>query len=94
MHPELLDWLASEFMKPRIRGRGAHQWDVKHLLRTIVMSTTYRQSSLSTPDLDKRDPENRLLARQSRFRIDAESVHDTALDISGLLVRQFGGASV
>ena len=94
VHPELLDWLASEFMRPEYQAAGAHPWDVKHLLRTIVMSATYRQSSLSTPELDKRDPENRLLARQSRFRIDAESVRDTALEISGLLVRQFGGESV
>jgi hypothetical protein len=94
VHPDLLDWLASEFMKPEFQAAGAHQWDVKHLLRTIVMSSTYRQSSLSTPQLDERDPDNRLLARQGRFRIGAESVHDTALEISGLLVRQFGGESV
>jgi hypothetical protein len=94
VHPELLDWLASEFMTPEYRAGGTHEWDVKHLLRTIVTSATYRQSSVSTPELDKRDPDNRLLARQSRFRIEAESVRDTALEISGLLVRQFGGASV
>ncbi|MGD0500504.1 MAG: PSD1 and planctomycete cytochrome C domain-containing protein [Bryobacteraceae bacterium] len=94
VHPELLDWLASEFMKPEYQAAGAHQWDVKHLLRVIVTSYTYRQSSLSTPELDKRDPEDRLLARQSPLRIDAESVHDTVLEISGLLVRQFGGESV
>ena len=94
VHPELLDWLASEFMKPEYNAAGTHPWDVKHLLRTIVTSATYRQSSLSNPDLDKRDPDNRLLARQSRFRIGAESVRDTALEISGLLVKQFGGESV
>ncbi len=94
LHPELLDWLASEFMKPEYQAAGAHQWDVKHLLRTIVTSATYKQSSLSNPDLDKRDPDNRLLARQSRFRIGAESVRDTALEISGLLAKQFGGESV
>ena len=94
IHPELLDWLAAEFMKPEYQAAGAHQWDVKHLLRTIVTSATYRQSSLSNPDLDKRDPDNRLLARQSRFRIGAESVRDTALEVSGLLVKQFGGVSV
>jgi hypothetical protein len=93
-HPELLDWLASEFMKPEYRAEGTHPWDVKHLLRTIVTSATYKQASVSTPELDKRDPDNRLVARQSRFRIEAESVRDTALEISGLLVRQFGGASV
>ena len=94
VHPELLDWLASEFMKPEYQAAGAHQWDVKHLLRIIVTSATYKQSSLSTPELDKRDPDNRLLARQSRFRIGAESVRDTALETSGLLVKQFGGESV
>ncbi|HVV44868.1 MAG TPA: DUF1553 domain-containing protein, partial [Bryobacteraceae bacterium] len=94
VHPELLDWLASEFMKPQYRAEGAHAWDVKHLLRTIVTSQTYKQSSVSTPELDKRDPDNRLVARQGRFRIEAESVRDTALEISGLLVKQFGGASV
>ncbi len=55
-------------------------------MRTIVMSHTYRQSSLSTPKMDERDPDNRLLARQSRFRVDAEVVHDIALEVSGLLV--------
>ena len=69
-HPELLDWLAAEFMEG---------WDVKHLVRTIVTSHTYRQSSLSTPALEQKDPDNRLLARQSRFRVDAEVVHDIAL---------------
>ncbi len=93
VHPELLDWLAAEFMKPEYQAAGTHAWDVKHLLRTIVTSATYKQSSLSNPDLDKRDPDNRLLSRQSRFRIGAESVRDTALEVSGLLVRQFGGAS-
>lgn len=92
-HPELLDWLSSEFMKPEYQAVGAHPWDVKHLLRTMVTSATYKQSSLATPELDKRDPDNRLLARQSRFRMGAESVRDTALEISGLLVRQFGGAT-
>ena len=84
-HPELLDWLASEFV-----GSG---WDVKHMIRTIVTSATYRQSSMSTPQLEERDPDNRLLARQSRFRVDAEMVRDAALEISGLLVEQFGGPS-
>lgn len=94
VHPELLDWLAAEFMKPGYQAAGTHPWDVKHLLRTIVTSATYKQSSVSDPELDKRDPDNRLLARQSRFRIGAESVRDTALEISGLLVKQFGGESV
>ena len=60
-------------------------WDVKHLVRTIVTSQTYRQASTATPELLERDPDNRLLARQSRFRVDAEIVHDVALSVSGLL---------
>ncbi len=84
-HLELLDWLAADFMET---------WDVKHLIRTIVTSHTYRQTSLVSPDLQERDPENRLLARQSRFRMDAEIVHDIALSASGLLVEKFGGPSV
>jgi hypothetical protein len=67
---------------------------VKHIIRTIVTSRTYRQSSLSSPGLNERDPDNRLLARQSRFRVDAEMVHDIALELSGLLVKNFGGPSV
>ncbi len=84
-HPELLDWLASEFMQA---------WDVKHVIRLIVTSETYKQSSLTTPQLEERDPGNRLLARQSRFRVDAEIVHDIALSVSGLLAERFGGPSV
>jgi hypothetical protein len=83
-HPELLDWLAAEF---------AARWDVRQTIRTIVLSHTYRQSSRSTPQLDERDPDNRLLARQSRFRVDAEIVRDIALAASGLLVEKFGGPS-
>ncbi len=92
-HPELLDWLAAEFVQPQYQAAGAHAWDLKHLIRTIVTSQTYRQSSLSTPQLDERDPDNRLLARQSRFRVDAEVVRDIALSVSGLLVENFGGPS-
>ena len=83
-HLELLDWLAAEFKQ---------DWDVKHIIRTIVTSQTYRQSSASNPQLDERDPENRLLAHQSRFRVDAEVVHDTTLAIAGLLTEEFGGPS-
>ncbi|MEO7144026.1 MAG: DUF1553 domain-containing protein, partial [Bryobacteraceae bacterium] len=93
-HPGLLDWLAAEFVHPSWDAAGAHDWDVKHIIRTIVLSQTYRQSSQSTPALDDRDPGNRLLARQSRFRVDAEVVHDIALEVSGLLVEKFGGPSV
>jgi hypothetical protein len=91
-HPELLDWLASEFMRPT--ATATRSWNVKHLIRTIVTSQTYRQSSITSPALAERDPDNRLLARQSRFRVEAETVHDIALSISGLLVERFGGPSV
>lgn len=83
-HPELLDWLASEFMDSG--------WDVKHVVRSIVLSETYRQSS-DRPDLRERDPYNLLLARQSRYRLDAETVRDNALAVSGLLVERIGGPS-
>ena len=93
-HPELLDWLASEFMKPEWNADRTHAWDYRHLVRTILLSDTYRQSSTATKELESRDPDNRLLARQSRFRIDAESVRDTALAVSGLLQEGFGGPSI
>jgi len=85
-HPELLDWLAVEFMDSG--------WDVRHLLKTIVTSATYRQSSRVTPELLQRDPENRLLARASRTRLPAETVRDQALAVAGLLTNQIGGPSV
>jgi hypothetical protein len=85
-HPELLDWLACEFM--------ASGWNVKHLMRLIVTSATYRQSSQATDELLTHDPENRLLARGPRFRLPAEMVRDNALVISGLLSPQIGGPSV
>ena len=84
--PQLLDWLACEFMESG--------WNVKHLVRIIVSSQTYRQSSVATAELLARDPENRLMARQGRFRMDAELVRDNALSISGLLVPKIGGPSV
>ncbi|MDQ3649527.1 MAG: DUF1553 domain-containing protein [Acidobacteriota bacterium] len=93
-HLELLDWLASELITPTWQAEGGHGWNIKHLIRTIVTSHTYRQSSLSNPQLDERDPDNRLLARQSRFRVDAEIVRDVSLAVSGLLVEKFGGPSV
>ena len=86
VHPELLDWLAVEFMESG--------WDVKHMVRTIVMSRAYRQSSEASPELLKLDPENRLVARQTRQRFEAELVRDNALQISGLLVPVIGGPSV
>ena len=90
-HPELLDWLAAEFMEPSLDG-AAHSWDVRHLIRTIVLSHTYRQAALSPPD--ERDPDNRLLSRQNRIRVDAEIVRDIALSLSGLLVERLGGPSI
>jgi hypothetical protein len=85
-HPELLDRLAIEFQE------GG--WDVRRLVRTIVTSRTYRQSSAASSDLLASDPDNRLLARQGRWRLPAESVRDTALFTSGLLVERLGGESV
>jgi hypothetical protein len=85
-HPELLDWLAVEFMDSG--------WDVKQMLRLMVMSRTYRQSSAASRAVRERDPGNVWLARQGRFRIDAELVRDNALAISGLLNRKVGGPSV
>jgi mono/diheme cytochrome c family protein len=85
-HPELLDWLAVEFQ--------SNGWDTKALLKTVVMSATYRQSSGITPQLLQRDPDNRLLARGPRFRLPAEMIRDQALFVSGLLVEQLGGPSV
>ncbi|MFN0109757.1 MAG: PSD1 and planctomycete cytochrome C domain-containing protein [Blastocatellia bacterium] len=93
-HPELLDWLASEFSHPTFKSEIAHDWDVKHIIRLIVTSHTYRQSSLPTANPQSDDPDNRLLARQNRFRVDAEIVRDIALSASGLLVEKFGGASI
>ena len=85
-HPELLDWLARDFIESG--------WDVKALLRTIVTSATYRQSSKVRPDLLQRDPENLLLARAPRQRLAAESIRDQALAIAGLLSAESGGPSV
>jgi hypothetical protein len=85
-HPQLLDWLAVEFM----RGN----WDVKAIQRTMMTSATYRQSSRATPELLARDPDNRLLARGPRVRLPAEMVRDQALYAAGLLVEKIGGPSV
>ena len=85
-HPDLLDWLAVEFV--------ASDWDVKALLKRMVMSATYRQSSFVSKDLLAADPQNRLLARGPRFRLPAEFVRDNALAVSGLLVPYVGGPSV
>lgn len=85
-HPELLDWLAVVF-----RESG---WDTKALVRLMVTSATYRQSSVTTPDLVHRDPENLLLARGPRFRLDAEQLRDNALFVSGLMSSKMGGRGV
>jgi hypothetical protein len=85
-HPELLDWLAIRFIKSG--------WDVKGLLRLIVTSATYRQTSAASGALLERDPENRLLVRGPRFRLSAEAVRDQALAVSGLLIPHLGGPSV
>jgi len=91
LHPELLDWLAVEFMSPT---SGAKPWSWKGLCKTIVMSATYRQSSRVTEELAQRDRYNRLLARGARFRLDAETLRDNALAASGLLSRKMYGPSV
>ncbi|MBL8291137.1 MAG: PSD1 domain-containing protein [Bryobacterales bacterium] len=85
-HPELLDWLASTF-----RAKG---WNVKELHRLIVTSATYRQSSHAQPELAGHDPSNQWLARQTRFRLPAELIRDSALGVSGLLANKVGGESI
>jgi hypothetical protein len=85
-HPELLDWLASEFMRTG--------WDIKAMQKLIVMSATYRQSGKVTPESFHHDPYNRLLARGPRHRLYAEMIRDNALAISGLLNRKLGGPSI
>ncbi len=85
-HPQLLDWLASDFRD--------HGWGIKRLIREIVLSATYRQSSHGRPELDTKDPANVLLARQSSVRLPAESIRDEALAVSGLLDPAIGGKSV
>jgi hypothetical protein len=85
-HPELLDWLALEL--PR------QGWSIKRMHKLIIMSATYQQSSRATPELLAKDPENRLLARGPRVRLDAEVIRDSALRNSGLLSERVGGPSV
>jgi hypothetical protein len=86
VHPELLDWLAAEFMD--------NGWSRKQLIRTIVTSAVYRQSSQVSPALFQRDPLNTLLARQSRLRLPAELLRDSALAVGGLLSPKIGGPSI
>jgi hypothetical protein len=83
---ELLDWLAVEFMDSG--------WDMRHMIRLMVLSSAYRQSSLARPEVEAIDPDNRLVARQSRFRLQAEEIRDNALAVSGLLVKKLGGEIV
>jgi hypothetical protein len=85
-HPELLDWLASDFVD--------NGWSLKSIIRRIATSATYRQSSHSRKELEQSDPENRLLARQNRVRLPAELIRDSALAASGLLNLAIGGPSV
>ncbi len=85
-HPELIDWLATEFLSKK--------WSLKELHRLIVTSKTYRQSSANRPDLIEKDPQNYLLARQTRLRLDAEVVRDVSLASSGLLSSKIGGPPV
>lgn len=85
-HPELLDWLATELVRLK--------WDMKAFVKLLVTSSAYRQSSRVTPELDQRDPENRLLARGPRFRLSAETVRDQALFVSGLLSPKMHGPPV
>ena len=85
-HPALLDWLAVDFAE--------HGWDIQRCIKQIVMSHTYQQTSRVTPELLERDPENRLLARGPRFRLQGEFIRDSALAASGLLVDRIGGPSV
>src|SRR5438876_8089271 len=100
-HRELLDWLACEFMQPTSLTDSTIQpfnrstrWSLKNLHRLIVTSATYRQSSRIKPELYERDPENRLLARGPRFRVEGEIVRDIALAASGLLNPEMGGRSI
>ncbi|MEK6239115.1 MAG: DUF1553 domain-containing protein, partial [Planctomycetales bacterium] len=85
-HPELLDWLAVEFIESG--------WNVKHVVRLLANSQAYRQASAASPELLARDPYNALYARQSRYRVEAEMVRDSSLSISGLMVATIGGPSV
>lgn len=98
VHPELLDWLAVEFVSPTVlpavNGKPAQAWDMKAMIKFLVMSRAYRQDSMVSPELVERDPENRLLARGPRFRLRGELVRDQALAVAGLMAPKVGGPSV
>ncbi|WP_282087899.1 PSD1 and planctomycete cytochrome C domain-containing protein [Aquimarina algiphila] len=85
-HPELLDWLSVTFKE--------EGWDIKSMLKKMALSATYQQNSKITPELLEKDPENKLLARGSRYKLPAEAIRDNALAVSGLLVKKIGGPSV
>ena len=97
-HPELLDYLATEFMNPtslpNVNTAAAQRWDMKAMHKLIVTSHAYRQSSRVTAKAMELDPDNRLVARGPRFRLTGELIRDSALSVSGLLVNQIGGPSV
>jgi hypothetical protein len=101
-HPEVLDWLAVEFAGPAEsreptadrRDTVFPQWNIKRLIRELITSATYRQSSAITAEHRRVDPQNRLLARAPRYRLDAETLRDAALFASGLLAERLGGPSV
>ena len=97
-HPKLLDWLAVEFVNPRalpaVNKKPAQPWDMKAMIKFIMLSKTYRQSSHAPETLYLEDPENRFLARGPRLRLPAEIIRDQALAVSGLLVPKIGGPSV
>jgi hypothetical protein len=97
-HPELLDWMAAEFMEgtslPAVNGQPASPWDMKAFVKLLVTSSVYRQAATVTPEKLARDPANRLLARAPRIRLPGEIVRDQALFAAGLLVPAIGGPSV
>jgi hypothetical protein len=97
-HPELLDWLACEFQNPTVapldQSQAAQAWDMKSMQKLMMMSAVYRQASYVNPQKLERDPENRLLARMTRFRLTGEVIRDQALAASGLLAPKIGGPSV
>jgi len=97
-HPELLDWLAAEFMEsdsmPAVNGQPAKPWDMKAFIQMLPLSSTYRQQSTARPESLAKDPANRLLSRANRIRLPGEAVRDAALASSGLLVPTIGGQSV
>jgi hypothetical protein len=93
-HPELLDWLATELQAPQYRADDCHAWDWKHLVRVIVTSAAYQQSSQPSPAALAGDPENQFFTRQNRVQLRGENIRDAALHAGGLVKHRFGGRSV